>query len=249
MTLSASLLNVRIALTLGAMPLDVSFGSDAPWTVLFGPSGSGKTTVMRAIAGLVKPRTGRISLRGDDLLNSTAKISIAPHLRPVRAAMQGGLLFPHRTVLQNVLYGRGRGAGSAEAVDIAELILDAFGISSLLQKLPREISGGEARRVSVARAILAAVTFDGPSPPLLLLDEPLTGLDLLARDRMIAELKKWTEERQIPVLSVTHDVSEAFQLGAHVVKLDGGRVVEEGTAHVVLASERDNILRQFGQLS
>ena len=80
-TLSASLLDVRIALTLGAMPLDVSFGSDAPWTVLFGPSGSGKTTVMRAIAGLVKPRTGRISLRGDDLLNSTAKISIAPHLR------------------------------------------------------------------------------------------------------------------------------------------------------------------------
>lgn len=158
--------------------------------------------------------------------------------------MQGSILFPHRTVMQNMIYGLGK-KKLKESLGLAEEIVHSFGLSMLREKFPHAISGGEARRVSVARVLISAATFDGPAPPLLLLDEPLTGLDVPAREKMIAALKQWTEHRKIPVLSVTHEVSEVFQLGAHVVKLADGKVVKEGPASMTLAAERDAILHQL----
>jgi molybdate transport system ATP-binding protein len=111
--------------------------------------------------------------------------------------------------------------------------------------MPRELSGGESQRVSVARAVVAAATFRGPGPALLLLDEPFSGLDLRLRDELLLELHAWLARRKIPVLSVTHDVGEAFQLGAEIIKIAGGKVVAQGPVGDVLAEERRRLMEQL----
>jgi molybdate transport system ATP-binding protein len=228
----------------GAFALDAGFATSYPWTVLFGPSGSGKTTLLRAIAGFMRPENGRIVIGQETVFDAEKNLFVAPHLRPVRYAPQAGLLFPHMTVEENVLYGC-RQKEDSQMLRVVEQVLQAFGIASLKKRLPREISGGEARRVSVARALCSAVSLRSSSPPLLLLDEPFTGLDLEIRDALLTELKRWTEQAGISVLAVTHDVSEAFQLGAHVIRLKDGKVFAEGSAHVTLAAERQRILGQL----
>ena len=219
----------------------MTFNLDRPWSVLFGASGSGKTTILRVISGLLSPRKGVVSLGGRTLLDTAARIAVEPYRRTIRCASQSARLFPHLTIEENIRYGIDE--DDADAPLIASL-RDLFRIAPLLHKVPAELSGGEQQRVSVARAVASAASITGA---LLLLDEPFNGLDLALRDTLAQDLKEWLSRRQLPVLSVTHDVGEAFLLDAEVLRLQEGRIVEQGAARQVLAGERERILKQLGR--
>jgi molybdate transport system ATP-binding protein len=242
--LSDSLLSVRMKHRLGALVIDVTYESVAPWTVLFGPSGSGKTSVLRAIAGFIRPNEGRVEINGTVIFDSSIKKSLPAYQRPVRGASQSAKLFPNYTVRDNVLYGCGRPL-AADVRDIADQAMTAFHVDHLSHKRPQDLSGGEAQRVAVCRALVSASTFNGPGSPLLLLDEPLSGLDITTRDQVTTELIQWTQKWKIPVLSVTHNIGEAFRLDAYIVKMASGKVVEQGAARDVLKMERDRLLNQL----
>ncbi len=236
--MSARLLEVEIEHRVGTLALDVNFALTKPWTVLFGPSGSGKTTVMRAIAGFVRPDAGWIVRGKNVLVNREGGIWVPAHGRPVRTAGQVARLFPQMTVMGNILYGVG-----AKADGVVDEVMGLFRLRELAGRMPRALSGGESQRVSVARAVVSAVTFGGPA--LLLLDEPFGGLDLKLRDELVVELRDWLGRREVPVLSVTHDVGEAFLLGAEVIKIAEGRVVDHGPVEVVLAEERRRLVERL----
>jgi len=229
----------------GGVSLDVEFRLTAPWTVLFGPSGSGKTTVLRAISGLVRPEEGRIVKDGQILMDSSTGKFIPPHQRPVRSAAQAAWLFPHKSVRQNLMYGSGWPTRPVQAMEIAEETMSLFRLGELADRSSVELSGGERQRASVARAVVSAVTFEGPGQALLLLDEPFTGLDAALRDELLTGLRDWLTRWKIPVLSVTHTLGEAFQLQAEVIKIADGRVVEQGPVETVLAKERERLLQQL----
>ncbi|HEX4576206.1 MAG TPA: ATP-binding cassette domain-containing protein [Edaphobacter sp.] len=231
--------------TVGAISLDVNFALKEPWTVLFGPSGSGKTTVLRAIAGFVRPNEGLIVRGPQILVDYKAGIFLPAFRRPVRTAGQIARLFPHRTVRQNVSYGTGWNSKPDDVREVVDEVMELFRLSAVAERKPRDLSGGERQRVSVARAVASAVMADCAQRALLLLDEPFSGLDNVMRDELLAKLREWLKRWKTPVLSVTHDVGEAFQLGAEVIKIAGGRVVQQGPVGEVLAEERARLLEQL----
>jgi molybdate transport system ATP-binding protein len=248
-TLSESVphLSVQLRHRLGALELDIAFTLTQPWTVLFGPSGSGKTTVLRAIAGFVQPDAGRIVSRfyGRELVmtDPAKRIFVKPHERSVRVAGQGAALFPHLTVRENIAFGARSQTDGTTAAGIVDEATTRFQLSGLAGKLPSVLSGGERQRVAIARAATAAVSLNQGS--ILLLDEPFTGQDVRLRDELIEELRGWLALMGRPVLSVTHDVGEAFQLGTEVIKIAEGRIVQQGPVAEVLAGERERLLEQL----
>ncbi|MBS1799469.1 MAG: ATP-binding cassette domain-containing protein [Acidobacteria bacterium] len=240
-TLSDSLLTVTFRHRVGAVALDVNFRLTRPWTVLFGPSGSGKTTVLRAIAGFVRPDAGRIETPRGVFFDSLENIFLPTHKRPVRSAGQVAKLFPHKSVAKNI--GFGIREKPEEVRQIVSELMTAFRLDALGERMPQDLSGGERQRVTVAQALASAVSFH--DAPLLLLDEPLAGLDIATRDEVMARLREWTTKYQVPVLSVTHDLGEAFQLDAEVIKIANGAVVEQGHVGEVLTAERQQLLKQL----
>jgi molybdate transport system ATP-binding protein len=236
-------LEVEIRHRVGAVDLEVRFALTGAWTVLFAPSGAGKTTILRLIAGLDRLDEGTIVRRaetarqgGECVLADTVEgVHVAAHRRSIPVVAQRPALFPHRTVLGNVLYARaGQEGGSGPLEEVLELCR----IGHLRDKYPAQISGGESQRVALARALLAPAR-------VLLLDEPFTGLDSGLRDAMIPEVKAYLAGRRIPVLHVTHDVGEVFAVGAEVIRLEDGRVAAQGPAGLVLARERERLLNQL----
>jgi molybdate transport system ATP-binding protein len=244
-SLREDLLTVRIEHRVGTVSLDVRFTVTEPWTVLFGPSGSGKTTVLRTIAGFVRPDAGLVVRGKRVLLDSDAHVYIPAHQRPIRSAGQAARLFPHATVRRNVMYGNGWRSKPAEAMGVADEVMRLFGLKKLADRMPRALSGGEKQRTSVARAVVAAITFEGPGTALLLLDEPFSGLDNAMRDDLLVELRDYLHQWKTPVLSVTHDIGEAFQLGAEIIKIADGFVVQQGPSATVLAADRERLLEQL----
>jgi len=241
----------------GALSLDVAFELTQPWTILFAPSGAGKTTILRAVAGLIEPQHARIVSRlrtvprnasqmlSEHILTDTARgVFILPQRRSVRMVSQGAALFPHLSVIENIRYRflrADRDPGETQrSDDFLQSLLTLCRVQHLTATMPAQLSGGERQRVALARS-LAAIGYT-----LLLLDEPFTALDAAMRDELIADLRAWLARRNIPVLSVTHDISEAFQLDAEVIKLHNGRVAAQGPAAVVLAEERARLLAQLG---
>jgi molybdate transport system ATP-binding protein len=221
-------LSALIRHRIGTLELDLQFELTRPWTVLFGASGSGKSTILRAIAGLLTPALGRIALGSTTVLDTEAGVNVPPHLRGTPVAPQSPSLFPHLTVRQNLEYS-----------GVYDPPLSAvFGIDALLGKMPAQLSGGEAQRVNLARAVAAR-------PRLLLLDEPFTGLDLALRSGLIEHLHGWQQQTRVPILSVTHDVAEVFQLGAEVIQLREGRVAAQGPVAEVLATDRERLLAEL----
>jgi len=232
----------------GPLDLDVDFTLDARWTALFAPSGAGKTTILRMIAGLDRPDTGRIVCKhpGSEivLLDTEHSISVPPHKRDMRMVSQRPALFPHRSVADNVEYRMppllpededellGPGLRFDEITSLCR-------ISHLCDKKPHQLSGGERQRVALARAIAATPA------NLLMLDEPFTGLESDLRDQLIADLRLWLDKRGIPVLLVTHDLGEVFAAQAHVLKMESGRITASGPAHEVLATERDRLIARL----
>jgi molybdate transport system ATP-binding protein len=234
-------LSCEIRHRLGNLDIDVAFELTHSWTVLFGPSGSGKSTILRAIAGLAKPQHAKIVLRTANstqtVADTAARINLPPHRRNVRWAAQRPALFPHMTVRENLQYAAEiRNADSEQALDLA---LERFHLTKFADSKPANLSGGEQQRVSVARAAIAA------NGRLLLLDEPFTGLDAPLRDALLTDLKAWLAVSKTAVLSVTHDIAEAFHLNAEVIKLHEGRIVQQGVAVEVLAEERARLLSQL----
>jgi molybdate transport system ATP-binding protein len=212
---------------------------------------------LRAIAGLVRPDAGRIVWQlatppafGNDPPAKTGNVAFTvfdssvnkwfpAYRRGIALAPQAASLFPHKDVRENVAYCiRQMDERSRNKIDAT---LALFRIAHLADKRPAELSGGEEQRVNLARAAAAA---DRDS--VLLMDEPFAGLDTILRTDLMLDLQTWAATRNLCVLSVTHDVAEAFQLGAEVIKIADGKVVEQGPVKVVLAEERKRLLAQLG---
>ena len=244
----ATHLRVRIKLQQEGLALNVAFALTQPWTVLFGPSGSGKTTVLRTIAGFVRPDNGSVLFGPDDtvLVDAEKRVFVPAHERPVRSAAQSARLFPHRSVRENVAYGLGWRSRPEDEKQVFDEVIALFRLSALLERMPGRLSGGERQRVSVARAVASVVTFDGPAKALLLLDEPFAGLDVVLRDELAVALQGWLALWKVPVLSVSHDIEECFLLGAEVIRMAEGEVLEQGPVEQVLATERQRILGRLG---
>lgn len=266
-------LELHLRHRVGALDLTIDLELTHPWTVLFGPSGSGKTTILRTIAGLIRPdhsataQSSVILRRADNAepqiaTDTAAKIFVAPHLRWVRWSAQTPALFPNLTVSENLqlaLSTLAIEAHTAQTKRAAERSIDEprsiaappslqeaierFRLRPLSSLYPASLSGGERQRVAVARAAIAA------NGRLLMLDEPFSGLDARLRDDLIDDLRSLLQLTGTPVLSVTHDLGEAFQLADEVIQIADGRVSARGTAEVVLAAERTRLLTRLGARS
>jgi molybdate transport system ATP-binding protein len=243
-----SVLKVAMRHRVGGLSLDVGFELTKMWTVVFGPSGSGKTTVLRAIAGFVDPDAGTIECGQPRrvLLSTADGVKVPAHLRPVRSAAQTARLFPHMTVRENVEYGMEWGSHPEDEREVLGEVMEVMRLTTLADRGVSVLSGGERQRVSVARAVAAAVAFDGVGKALLLLDEPFAGLDSVLRDELALGLRAALMKWKIPVLSVSHDVGECYLLGAEVVRMAEGKVMEQGLVGVVLARERERLLTRLG---
>ncbi len=196
-------------------PIDLR-ARDGDYIIVMGPNGSGKSTLLKTIAGLYRPIRGRVIIGGRDV---TPK---PPEERNVGYVPQGYELFDHMTVFENVEYGlRVRGVPKVERVREVYRIADELGIRGLLNRSVRGLSGGEAQRVALARALVVR-------PSVLLLDEPLSMIDIEGRDALMLILKEIPRKFNIPVLHVTHNRDEAYSLADRIVVLHGGKVVEEG---------------------
>lgn len=251
--LSGKVLEFAVKHRLGALHLDAGFTLTAPWTVLFGPSGSGKTTVLRTIAGFVRPDAGRVvygavgQLERRVLLSTGERVFVPAHRRPVRSAGQAARLFPRLNVRENVRYGMGWASHRDEEAEVLTEVLALMRLTMLAGRATEDLSGGERQRVSVARAVASAATYRGAEKALLLLDEPFAGLDGALRDELALALRGWLETCQVPVLSVSHDVGECHLLEAEIVRMLEGQVMEHGPVKRVLAREREQLLARLKQ--
>ena len=212
-------LEVELRHRLSRLDLDVSFGVEQETVALVGPSGSGKTTILRAVAGLLRPDRGRISLDAASLLDTGRGVDVPPEERRVALLFQHGALFPFLTVLGNVAYGVR--ADRRERETRARAVLQRFGIGHLERARPRDLSGGERQRVALARAVAS-------DPKVLLLDEPLSALDAATRTEVATELEIRLAEAALPAVLVSHDFTDVLGLADRVVVIQDGRVVQEG---------------------
>jgi molybdate transport system ATP-binding protein len=211
---------------LNGFTLDISFESDSPLTALFGPSGSGKTSVLNTIAGLLRPDNGRIVVAGEVLTDTKARIFVPPHRRRVGLVFQDAQLFPHLTVGQNIRFGQWFTRGERNALP-QDVIVDVLGIGHLLKRRPATLSGGERHRVATARALLS-------SPRVLLMDEPLAGLDDDRRMEIMTLIERVRDEFGVPIVFVTHNREEVRRLASRVIRITDGRVSATGTPAEVL---------------
>ncbi len=205
------MLEVAIRRAVPGFALDVDLAAGPGVTALFGPSGAGKTTLARCVAGLARPDGGRITLDGRVLFD--AGVDVPPHRRGVGYVFQEPRLFPHLSVRGNLLYGAPRGASP-------DAVAAMLGIGALLDRRPGGLSGGEAARVAIGRALLRA-------PQLLILDEPLAALDARRRDRVLPWLEG-LREAGLPILYVSHAIEEVARLADTLVLMRGGRIARAG---------------------
>jgi molybdate transport system ATP-binding protein len=239
--LNAAMLTVRVRmerLRAGSLPflLDISVKVPPGITILFGPSGAGKSTVLDCIAGLACPDAGRIAAGEAVLFDSQAGVNCPPQARHIAYVFQTLALFPHMSAEENVAYGLD-GLPRAQRAARVEETLNAFRVEKLRRRRPAEISGGERQRIALARSLVA-------QPRVLLLDEPLTGLDAELKAAIIDDLRVWNAARRIPILYVTHSREEVDALGERVIAMDHGHIVSEGTPMEVLEAPRRKRLAQ-----
>ena len=219
--------------------LDVQFEAQPGFTILFGASGAGKTTLLDCIAGLTTPDSGRISISDRVLFDCSQGINIPVAKRRIGYVLQDLALFPHMTVAQNVAFGLAHLPQSAQA-ERATAILESLRISLLAQRKAREISGGEAQRVALARTLVTI-------PEVLLLDEPLAAIDAPTKSQIIQDLREWNRTHRIPILYITHSRDEVFALGERVIVLEAGKILAQGTPHdVMLAPMQETVAQLAG---
>ncbi len=231
--MTLSLEGLRLPLTPFTVELDLALSAHV--TAVFGPSGAGKTSLLEAVAGLRHPEGGRVVLSGRVLDDAAAGIRVPPRERAVGYVTQDDSLFPHLSVAGNLRYGAGRGV-ARKAPFGEDRIVETLGLASLLERRPATLSGGERRRVALGRALLS-------EPEILLLDEPLSGLDRPLKERVLEHLLKIKAAFPLPILYVTHEAAEVAALADEVVVLDAGHLVTRGAPADVL---RDGTLVSAG---
>lgn len=208
--------------------LDVAFRAATQGvTALFGPSGCGKSTILSAIAGLLRPREGRIALDGTVLLDTARGIAVPPERRRCAVVFQDARLFPHLSVETNLRYGLRRAPREAVGPGFDEVVA-LLGIGHLLARRPGRLSGGERQRVALGRALLAR-------PRLLLMDEPLAALDAARRAEVLPFLARLCHAARLPILYVTHALDEVDALADELVLIEAGRVVAAGPVEALTA--------------
>ncbi len=209
-----------------ALNAAASFGQGI--TAVFGPSGAGKSTLLGAVAGSVRPIRGSISLFGRDLYSSESGINLKPEQRRVGIVYQDSALFPHMTVEKNIFYGHRLTPQEQRRLDPLELA-ELLGISHLLQRRPDALSGGEKQRVALARTLAT-------SPQLLLLDEPMSALDVRLRGIVLGYLKVVHRELSMPIVYVSHSLSEVMAIADEALILGHGEVIGFGGVRNLLAT-------------
>ena len=219
------MLRVDVTKQLGEFSLEASFTGEGRVTGLFGASGAGKTSLINMIAGLLTPDRGVISLDGETLDDTEARLHVPPHRRRIGYVFQDARLFPHLDVRQNLDYGR-RMNRLAEDPAQHRRVTDLLDIGQLLDRRPGKLSGGERQRVALGRALLS-------KPRLLLLDEPLGSLDEGRKVEILPYLMRLRDEANVPMVYVSHDPAELRQLATQIVMLRNGRVTALGGIRVL----------------
>jgi molybdate transport system ATP-binding protein len=220
------MLKVRAVKRRDGFTLNAEFAAPTPGVVaLFGRSGCGKTTTVNIICGLLAADEGLVELDGMVLEDTAAGISVPTERRSVGYVFQDARLFPHFSVLRNLRYGLTRAPAGKHTIGFDQVVA-LLGLGPLLQRRPNHLSGGESQRVSLGRALLA-------QPRLLLLDEPLASIDAARREEVLPYLELLRDNLSIPMVYVSHQFDEVLRLATHVVVMDAGRVLAQGSLNEV----------------
>jgi molybdate transport system ATP-binding protein len=234
------LLEARLAIRYSAFALDLELAVPPGETlVLVGESGSGKSTVLRLLAGLSQPNSGRIVMEGTTWFDSAQQINLPPQERQIGWLPQDYGLLPHLSVFENVAFGlRARRLAAAEILERCQRALEQFGVADLAGRRPGGLSGGQQQRVALARAMVLR-------PRLLLLDEPLAALDVQTKAQVRSDLRAMLSSLPCTTIFVTHNPLEAVVFGQRIAVLDGGRVVQSGTPDRLLRQPRSPYVAAF----
>lgn len=203
--------DIDIHRRLGSARIALSLTGGSGLVALFGPSGTGKTSILNMVAGLLKPDGGRIAVAGDMLFDSANGIDLPPERRRAGYVFQDGRLFPHQRVRANLVYGERLVKPERRWIKFDEVV-SFLGIAHLLDRWPGTLSGGEAQRVAIGRALLSA-------PRCLLMDEPLSSLDAARREEIMQVIERMRDELCLPILYVSHDRAEVERLATQIIDL------------------------------
>ena len=222
--------------------LDLEFQAGAAVTVLFGPSGSGKTLTLDSVAGFVRPDEGRILLDDAILFDAATGVHLTPQARQCGYVFQNYALFPHMTLRQNLAFAAEQRPRLERHRRVNEM-LERFRLTEAAGRRPHEVSGGQRQRCSIARALIGG-------PRILLLDEPAQGLDAPLRAEFYEVLRQVRADFKTPVLLVTHDLDECFELGDEMIVLHDGRIVQSGPpANILRAPASLDVARLLGEFN
>ncbi len=237
-------LELEAELALGPWSLDLGLSVAAGETVvLVGPSGAGKSTCLDLIAGLIRPRSGRVACRGEVWCDTARHVHLPPERRRIGLVFQDYALFPHLNALENVAYGPlARGRSKQDAARAALHWTERLGLAGSERRGVGELSGGQRQRVALARALAA-------DPLVLLLDEPFGSLDVATRGAVRSELRAFLIECDLPTLLVTHDAVDALALGDRIAVLEAGRVSQVGTRDELLSQPRSPFVAELAGLN
>lgn len=231
---SKSVINFRVVKHYPGFHLDCEATFSSGITAILGPSGSGKTTLLNCIAGLLAPDAGNVSVASECIYNAETGQNTPPEKRRFGYIFQETSLFPHMSVWDNILYGYNLTASDLRTINPNHMV-ELFQLSNLRSRDVSSLSGGERQRVSLARSLAT-------SPKLLLLDEPLASLDITLRGTTLTYLKRVWEELQIPMVYVSHSISEVLALAQDALVLTNGSVVAQGKPHDILIHPETRVL-------
>lgn len=233
-------INIRKRLNMAGGAADLVVNAELPLqqiTALYGKSGAGKTSLLKILAGLMQPEEGFIKVDGQVWLDTVRKINLPPQHRNIGFVFQDYALFPNMTVKQNLQYAAGKRLNDA----VITHLLEITGLQAFADHKPETLSGGQKQRAALARALVR-------KPSLLLLDEPLSALDIETRVELQSELLQLQQEYQFSALLVSHDIAEIYRLANHILSIDYGQVIQIGTVAEVFGFDASDKIMVFGQV-